>query len=243
MSVKTFDPQSAAIASIAQEEPLPLSLLAPENLRERFLQNYKWQPESPEIVLSSASQATALQASLQTPLSQQNSALQIFYKPASVLIPIVMHADGLHLLLTRRSAHLQHHAGQISFPGGRFEASDGSPIETALRETEEEIGLSRQHIEVLGQLPTYYTGTAYAVTAVVALVKTPFELLAQQSEVAEIFEVPLEFVMHPKNHQRRSVVLPDGQGERSFYSIVYQDYFIWGATAGILRNLFHLLRA
>jgi 8-oxo-dGTP pyrophosphatase MutT (NUDIX family) len=110
---------------------------------------------------------------------------------AAVLIPLVQRPDGLTVLLTQRTAHLSNHAGQISFPGGRAEDEDSSPIETALRETEEEIGLHRRHVEIVGVLPDYVTGTGYVVTPVIGLVTPPFELIAESNEVAEIFEVPL----------------------------------------------------
>lgn len=163
--------------------------------------------------------------------------------PASVLMPIVARGDGLTLLLTQRTAHLNDHAGQISLPGGRVNASDTSAVETALRETEEEVGLHRCHVEVLGALPDYFTGTGFQVTPVVSLVQPPFELRADPFEVAEIFEVPLAFLMNGMHHQRRAADLPNGIGRRTFYAMPYQRFFIWGATAGMLRNLFHFLRA
>lgn len=162
--------------------------------------------------------------------------------PASVLMPIVVRDDGLTLLLTQRTAHLNDHAGQISLPGGRVDEADTSPVETALRETEEEVGLHRQHIDVLGTLPDYFTGTGFRVTPVVSLVQPPFDLRADPFEVAEIFEVPLAFLLDGANHQRRSIDLP-GVGRRTFYAMPYDRFFIWGATAGMLRNLFHFLRA
>ena len=147
------------------------------------------------------------------------------------------------MLLTQRTAHLTDHAGQISFPGGRAEAEDASAIDTALRETEEEIGLARSHVETIGTLPEYLTGTGYQVTPVVALVTPPFVLTPDDNEVAEVFEVPLAFLMDGANHQRLSFELPEGAGRRTFYAMPYQRFFIWGATAGMLRNLFHFLRA
>jgi 8-oxo-dGTP pyrophosphatase MutT (NUDIX family) len=162
---------------------------------------------------------------------------------AAVLMPIVERADGLTMLLTQRTAHLSNHAGQVSFPGGSADDGDSSPIETALRETEEEIGLDRRHIEIIGVLPDHVTASAYVVTPVVALVKPPFTLTAESNEVAEIFEVPLAYLMDGMHHQRMSFELPDGGGRRSFYAMPYGRYFVWGATAGMLRNLFHLLRA
>ena len=162
---------------------------------------------------------------------------------AAVLVPIVQRPTGLTVLLTQRTEHLTNHAGQVSFPGGRAEEDDSSPIETALRETEEEIGLTRRHVEIIGVLPDHVTASAYIVTPVVGLVTPPFDLTAESNEVADIFEVPLTFLMDGMNHQRMSFDLPDGGGRRSFYAMPYERFFIWGATAGMLRNLFHLLRA
>ena len=158
-----------------------------------------------------------------------------------MLIALVLREHGPTILLTQRTADLTDHPGQISFPGGRAESWDAGPVDTALREAHEEIGLAREHVEVLGSLPDYHTGTGYRVTPVVGLIAPPFALAADPSEVAEIFEVPLAFLMDGLNHQRLSVELPGGR--RSFYAMPYQDYYIWGATAGMLRNLFHFLRA
>ncbi|HEX9195581.1 MAG TPA: CoA pyrophosphatase [Azonexus sp.] len=155
--------------------------------------------------------------------------------PAAVLFPIVLRDDGHTVLLTQRTAHLRDHAGQISFPGGRVEAADASPLHTALRETEEEIGLSRKQVEILGYLPEYRTGTGFRVTPVVALVTPPFELAIDPFEVAEAFEVPLSFLLDPANHQRHSLHYRGAL--RQFFAMPYGDYFIWGATAGMIRSL------
>lgn len=166
---------------------------------------------------------------------------------AAVLVPLVQRAEGLQVLLTMRTAHLNDHAGQISFPGGRCEPEDGHPIETALRETVEETGLARQFIEVLGTMPVYQTATNFMVTPVVALVQPGFTLNPDEFEVEEIFEVPLSFLMDADNHQQRSLQTPMGQ--RTFYAMPYEcpvkqkNYFIWGATAAMLRNLYHFLNA
>lgn len=154
---------------------------------------------------------------------------------AAVLFPIVLRDEGCTVLLTQRTAHLRDHAGQISFPGGRVEDEDNSPVHTALRETEEEIGLHRQHIEVLGFLPEYRTGTGFQVTPVVALVHPPFELTPDPFEVAEVFEVPLAFLLDPSNHQRHSMHYRGAL--RHYFAMPYGDYFIWGATAGMIRSL------
>ncbi|MBL8432797.1 MAG: CoA pyrophosphatase [Dechloromonas sp.] len=155
--------------------------------------------------------------------------------PAAILFPIVQRADGQTVLLTQRTAHLRDHGGQISFPGGRVEAGDPSPVHTALRETEEEIGLTRDHVEILGFLPEYHTGTGFRVTPVVALLTPPFELAPDPFEVAEVFEVPLAFLLDPANHKRHSLHYRGAL--RHFLAMPYGDYFIWGATAGMIRSL------
>lgn len=155
--------------------------------------------------------------------------------PAAVLFPIVLRDDGHTVLLTQRTAHLRDHAGQISFPGGRVEAHDQSPVDTALRETEEEIGLSRERVEIVGFLPEYRTGTGFRVTPVVALVRPPFDLQPDPFEVAEIFEVPLAFLIDPANHQQHSLHYRGAL--RHYFAMPYGDHFIWGATAGMIRSL------
>ncbi len=155
--------------------------------------------------------------------------------PAAVLFPIVQRDDGQTVLLTQRTAHLKDHGGQISFPGGRVETEDRTPVHTALRETEEEIGLAREHVEVLGFLPEYRTGTGFRVTPVVALVTPPFDLALDPFEVAEAFEVPLAFLLDPANHKRHSLHYRGAL--RHFFAMPYGDYFIWGATAGMIRSL------
>ncbi len=221
MATLPFDPKQLPVELIGGEAALAPERLMADWLRQRFAAPQHWAPELLDDVHGERAEATA----------------------AAVLIPLVLRADGLTLLLTQRTLHLTDHAGQISFPGGRAEHSDASPVETALRETEEEVGLSRRHIEVIGTMPDYYTGTGYRVTPVVGLVAPPFELNADPSEVAEIFEVPLVFLMDGMNHQRMSFEMPSGAGRRTFYAMPYQRHFIWGATAGMLRNLFHFLRA
>lgn len=162
-------------------------------------------------------------------------------RPAAVLVPVVRRPDELTVLFTRRTAHLHDHAGQISFPGGRSEPEDATPRDTALRETAEEIGLAPGNVEVLGHLPDYTTVTGYRVTPVVGLVSSPFELTLDDFEVAEVFEVPLGFLLDPANHQR-NLLLHDGL-ERHYYAMPYGPYYIWGATAGMLMNFYaHLVR-
>jgi 8-oxo-dGTP pyrophosphatase MutT (NUDIX family) len=169
-------------------------------------------------------------------------------KAASVLVPLVERDGGLTVLLTRRTAHLRDHAGQISFPGGRAESTDSDAVTTALREAEEEVGLVRQHVEIIGSLPEYRTVTFYDVTPVVALVRPTFTLALDAREVADAFEVPLSFLMTPANHRRH--VFEAGGHRREFLSMpwprpdgVGEPYFIWGATAAMLRNLYRFLSA
>ena len=159
--------------------------------------------------------------------------------PAAVLVPLVEREQAPSVLLTRRTDHLHHHPGQISFPGGRLEADDASPVHAALRETEEEIGLARSHVELIGALPDYLTGTGFRVTPVVGLVHPPFDLTLDAFEVAEAFEVPLAHFLDPRNHQEHSI-LHEGRMRR-FHAMPWHGYFIWGATAGILMSLYRLL--
>ena len=162
-------------------------------------------------------------------------------RPAAVLVPVVRRDAGLTVLLTQRTDHLYDHAGQISFPGGRAEAHDDSAAATALRETFEEIGLPHSLVEVLGQLPQYTTVTGYRVTPVVGLVSPPAALKLDAFEVAEAFEVPLAFFLDPANHQRNTLQY---QGRtRHYYAMPYERRYIWGATAGMLMNLYALLSA
>ena len=156
-------------------------------------------------------------------------------RPAAVLVPIVQRAEPM-VLLTQRTAHLPDHAGQISFPGGKIDATDESPMAAALREAEEEIGLDRRFIYPIGYLDLYMTTLGYRIVPTLARVDPDFELRLNPSEVDDAFEVPLVFLMEPGNHQRHS---RDWQGmTRSYYAIPFGQRYIWGVTAGILRNLY-----
>jgi 8-oxo-dGTP pyrophosphatase MutT (NUDIX family) len=159
--------------------------------------------------------------------------------PAAVLVPIVNRPSGLSVLLTRRTDHLNDHAGQISFPGGKVDAEDASAEETALRETSEEIGLHRSHVQLLGRLPNYYIPTGFCVTPVVGWVEPPFTLALDAFEVAEAFEVPLSFLIDP-NHRQMQSAMRAGR-LRHFYAMPFEGYNIWGATAGMLVVLSRLL--
>jgi 8-oxo-dGTP pyrophosphatase MutT (NUDIX family) len=155
-------------------------------------------------------------------------------RPAAVLVPIVLRSS-LTVLLTQRSHDMPSHPGQISFPGGKVEPQDPTPLSCALREAQEEIGLDAEHVEPLGYLDSYRTGTGFQITPVVAFVRPGFEPVLDPREVVEIFEVPLAFLMHEANHQKDS---REWRGRtRSFYAMPYQGRYIWGATAGMLKNM------
>ena len=156
-------------------------------------------------------------------------------KPAAVLVPLIERAQGMTVLLTRRTESLSSHSGQISFPGGRVEQSDAAPVHTALRESEEEIGLEPARVEILGRLANYVVGTGYRITPVVGFVEAQQQFVHDEREVAEIFEVPLELVMEPDNYHREHMRIKNV--DRSYYVLPYGEYRIWGATASILANL------
>jgi 8-oxo-dGTP pyrophosphatase MutT (NUDIX family) len=205
-------------------EALGRERLSPAGLRRRFSSARHWVPE------------------LQSDLRLESPGP---HKPAAVLIPLIQYGDRVNVLLTQRSRHLHAHAGQISFPGGRIEASDHGPVEAALREAAEETGLGIERIELLGTLPIYLTVTGYEVTPVVGMMAGPIDVRVEASEVEDAFEVPLSFLMDPANQQRRLVT---AGGERRFvYTTPYYDgsreRMIWGVTAAILRNLYAYLRA
>ncbi len=220
MTRLSFDPHTFPLDSIAGEAPVSPARLREEWLRTRFANPPEWTPEN------------IIDPRIKT----------IPERRAAVLMPIVMHPQGPTLLLTLRTSTLRNHAGQISFPGGAAESIDATLTDTALRETEEEIGLSRQYVDVLGALPEYFTATGYRVTPVVGLIHPPFHSQPDPGEVAEIFEVPLTFLMNGMHHQRRLMVLPAGMEQKLVYAMPYERFFIWGATAGMLRNLYHFLR-
>jgi 8-oxo-dGTP pyrophosphatase MutT (NUDIX family) len=225
---RILNPQTIQVAGTDAHLPaLSAERLTAAALRERFAHGVAWVPE--------------LAGDGHIAGGRSPSA-------AAVLVPLVQRDGGLHVLLTRRSEHLRDHAGQISFPGGRSEPGDADAADTALREAEEEIGLPRDRVDVIGQLPVYTTVTQYVVTPVVALVMPPFALSLDGYEVTEAFEVPLSFLMTPAHH-RRHLFTYEG-GERQFLSMPWpatagdgtsREHFIWGATAAMLRNLYHFL--
>ncbi|MCI4660510.1 MAG: CoA pyrophosphatase [Neomegalonema sp.] len=156
-------------------------------------------------------------------------------RPAAVLCAVMERESGLQVVLTRRADHLKKHPGQIAFPGGKVDPGDPSPLGAALREAEEEIGLSREQVDITGPLDRYETSTGFQITPFVGFIEGGFHPITDDGEVAEVFEVPLGHVLNPVNHERRS---RDWQGTRRwFWAMPYQDRYIWGATAGILRGL------
>jgi 8-oxo-dGTP pyrophosphatase MutT (NUDIX family) len=160
-------------------------------------------------------------------------------RPAAVLVPLVGRPNGLQVLLTERAAHLKHHAGQISFPGGRFEAHETRPEQAALRETEEEIGLSRDLVKVVGYLESHLVFTGFHVVPVVGMVSPDFVLQPNSKEVAEVFEVPLEHILDVRNHSTRAREVTGGVIQ--IYDIRCDERIIWGVTAGILMSLYRLV--
>ncbi len=222
-----FDPRIAPVLSVDSHLPdVPPQNLSPAALRQRFFQPPVWTPER----------------NTEKKFGDRVPAL------AAVLIPLVMR-DELMLLLTERGVNLSTHSGQIAFPGGRTDDSDTDAVHTALREADEEIGLPSGHVEILGTLPIYVTGSAFIITPVVALVKPGFHLQPNPAEVADVFEVPLRFLMSPANH-RRHVFESEGS-QREWLSMAYtsdapdlpKERYIWGATAAMLRNFYRFLVA
>ena len=159
--------------------------------------------------------------------------------PAAVLVGLVNRPSAITVLLTQRTDHLHHHPGQISFPGGHMDPGDETPEETALREAQEEVGMHRRHVEPIGRLGEYVTRTGFSIIPVVAIIEPPFEVNPDPFEVEEVFEVPLAFLLDPANHQRHC---REVKGQmREFHAMPYEDYYIWGATAGMLINLYEVL--
>ncbi len=228
MSRSAFDPEAAPVVA---SDPLPALLasrLDAAQLRDAFGAKI-YAPLPPELP-----EAPRLDPS--APLAD-----------AAVLVPLVMRPEGLSVLLTRRTAHLNDHAGQISFPGGRVEPEDQGRAATALREAREEVGIEPDEVEVVGRLREYVTRTGYRITPVVGLLAPPRALRPDPFEVAEVFETPLAFLMDPANHEIRALQGNDHGDEfrRRFFAMPWDDgvqrYFIWGATAGMLRELYRCL--
>jgi 8-oxo-dGTP pyrophosphatase MutT (NUDIX family) len=162
-------------------------------------------------------------------------------RDAAVLVPVVDREEGATVILTQRTEQLRRHSGQVAFPGGRIDDTDPSPEFAALRETEEEIGLSPDLVEIVGRIPDYVTGSGYRIAPVLGIVRPGFRLTINPDEVDAAFEVPLAFLMEPQNHRRESRLWEEQ--ERFYYTMPYEDRFIWGVTAGIIRTIYERLYA
>lgn len=233
MAVSTspvLDPRAVPVIGVDHHlPPVPAERLQAAALRARFAAPPVWRPE----------------VEREPRFSDRAPA------PAAVLLALVQRSAGLTVLLTQRTAHLPTHAGQIAFAGGKVDAHDASVQAAALREAHEEVGLHPQHVEVIGELPVYSTGSGFHITPVVALVQPPFALQPNPGEVDAVFEVPLDFLMNPAHHRRHAF---EWQGrQRQWFSMPYPEplpgttepveRFIWGATAGMLRNFYRFLLA
>ena len=221
--IPNFDPAKVPVLGVDAHLPaVSAARMAPDALRWRFAHPPPWQPE-----LHAERRFTDRQPAA-----------------AAVLVPIVMREQPT-VLLTERTAHLTTHQGQVAFPGGKRDDTDVDAADTALREAEEEIGLDRAITEVIGTLPTYTTGTMFIITPVIALVSPDFHLTLNDYEVADAFEVPLAFLMDPAHHRRHALEFAGAR--REWFSMPYTDArkerFIWGATAGMLRNFYRFLAA
>jgi 8-oxo-dGTP pyrophosphatase MutT (NUDIX family) len=218
-----FDPRTVPVLAIDSDlPPIRPEQLRPESIRARFLAPPAWMPEARDEPRFTHRQPAA----------------------ASVLVPIVLREQPM-VLLTERTTHLSTHSGQIAFPGGKQDDTDVDATETALREAHEEVGLERRFVEVVGRLPTYTTGTRFIITPVVAFVDPSAPLALNAHEVADAFEVPLQFLMTPAYHHRHAIDI--GGARREWFSMPYMDggteRFIWGATAAMLRNFYRFLAA
>lgn len=231
-----FDPRLMPLEPLVALPAVHASRLHPDALRQRFAAPPVWRPDEGLERYDMTHEAV----------------------PAAVLVPLVIRwvdvgQPLVHVLLTQRTAHLRAHGGQISFPGGRAEAYDLDPVATALREAQEEVGLSADRVEILGALPVFVTGTGFSVTPVVGLIDgtaqggRELHLRPDPQEVDSVFEVPLPFLMNPTHHRKHRVQV--GEHTFSYYAMPWPDadsnqvHFIWGATAAMLRNLYHLLAA
>ena len=223
--VAGFDPEIQPVVPAPELPELAPATLELPFIRKAFSQAFSWQVEP-----------------VFTNYFDLDTSAYTNIRQAAVCIPLLERPEGLHVLFTLRSAKLYNHAGQICFPGGRIEDSDADYVAAALRETWEEIGVEPHYVELLGSQPSFLTSTGYTMKPVVGLLKPGYALEADHSEVAEIFEVPLTALLSPSLHRLHEIRPEDG-GPRYFFSISWGRYFIWGATAALIRNLYHYLAA
>ncbi len=221
----SFDPRSQPVVSSEALTPLFPTSIQLDFIRSAFAQSVDWNVEP---VFTSSFRVDLLKC----PDIRQ----------AAVFFPLIERPSGLHVLFTRRASHLHDHAGQISFPGGRIDAADRDEIAAALRETYEEIGVGAEHIRLIGTQPGFLTSTRFSMKPVIGQMLPGFTIKANTSEVAEVFEVPLSVLMDTGLHRLHRAQLPGG-GHRFYFSITWQSYFIWGATAALIRNFYHYLAA
>lgn len=220
-----FDPESQPIIPVPELPELSPSSLQLGFIRAAFAQTFPWQVEP-----------------VFTQYFDLDTSAYSDIRHAAVCIPLLERPDGLHVLFTLRSAELYNHAGQICFPGGRIEQSDADYVEAALRETWEEVGVEPRFVELIGTQPRFLTSTGYTMKPVIGLLKPGYTLEPDHSEVAEIFEVPLAALLSPSIHKLHEI-RPEDAAPRYFFSISWGGYFIWGATAALIRNLYHYLAA
>jgi len=223
--VSGFDPTAQPIVPVPDLPPLASTTLQLSFIREAFARQVSWQVEP-----------------LFTHYFDLDTSARSDIKPAAVCIPLLERPSGLHVLFTRRSANLYSHAGQICFPGGRIEAGDADYAQAALRETWEEVGIEPRFIELIGSQPSFLTSTLYTMKPVIGIVRPGYTLKPDRSEVDEVFEVPMEALLDPAQHRLHEIRPEDG-GPRYFFSVSWGGYFIWGATAALIRNLYHYLAA
>lgn len=223
--VPGFDPRVQPIVPSQVLQPLSDATLQIDFICSAFSNPPEWQVEP---VFSNSFQASFLDT---------QGVVQ-----AAVLFPLVQRPSGLHVLFTRRALHLYDHAGQICFPGGRIEVSDRDAVAAALRETYEEVGVLPDFIQPIGTQPSFLTSTGFTMQPIVGVIRPGFTITPDATEVAEVFEVPLSVLMDTKLHCLHEAHLPGG-GHRFYFSISWKSYFIWGATAALIRNFYHYLAA
>lgn len=224
--VPSFDPQTQPVVPSEVLPPLADASISLDFICKAFSSQISWQVEP---VFSKS-------------FHTDDELIQKGIVQAAVFFPLVQRPSGLHVLFTRRASHLYDHAGQISFPGGRIEPRDLSAAAAALRETQEEIGVAPEFIEIIGTQPSFITSTRFTMKPVIGVIRPGFTITPDETEVAEVFEVPLSVLMDVRQHRLHRANLPDG-GHRFYFSMTWQSYFIWGATAALIRNFYHYLAA